>query len=70
MFLFPSYSWSLDDFDVGKRMGRGKFGRVYAAKIKNTDYVVALKTLSKYEVAKERVERLILREIEIQTHLK
>lgn len=69
-FSNEDYSWSLDDFDVGKRMGRGKFGRVYAAKIKNTDYVVALKTLSKYEVAKERVERLILREIEIQTHLK
>lgn len=51
-------------------MGRGKFGRVYLAREKKTGFVVALKTLLKGEIVKARVERQILREIEIQSHLK
>jgi serine/threonine protein kinase len=33
-----------------KQMGRGKFGYVYAAKEKQTDYLVALKKMSKKEL--------------------
>jgi len=66
----PDYKWSLDDFDLGSRLGRGKFGRVFIAREKQTGYVVALKTLVKSEIVKGRVERQILREIEIQSHLK
>lgn len=51
-------------------MGRGKFGRVYCAREKKTGFVVALKTLMKAEIVKGGVERQILREIEIQSHLK
>lgn len=64
------YPWSLDDFELGKRLGRGKFGRVYVAREKKTGFIVALKTLLKKEIVKGRVERQILREIEIQSHLK
>lgn len=35
--------WSLDDFDIGRPLGRGKFGSVYLAKEKKSGYVVALK---------------------------
>lgn len=70
IFFVLRYPWSLDDFELGKRLGRGKFGRVYVAREKQTGFVVALKTLFKKEIVKGRVERQILREIEIQSHLK
>ena len=37
--------WKLDDFDIGKALGRGKFGHVYLAKEKKSKYLVALKVL-------------------------
>lgn len=36
-------SWQLSDFDIGKPLGKGKFGNVYLAREKRTQYVVALK---------------------------
>lgn len=68
--MFYRYRWSLDDFQLGKRLGRGKFGRVYLAREKKTGFIVALKTLFKREIVKGRVERQTLREIEIQSHLR
>lgn len=65
-----SYQWSLGDFEIGAPLGRGKFGRVYLAREKTTHYMVALKTLYKVELVKGRVEKQVMREIEIQTHLK
>ena len=60
----------MNDFELGKRLGRGKFGRVFMAREKRTGFMVALKTLIKKEIVKGRVERQIMREIEIQSHLK
>ena len=37
--------WQLSDFDIGKPLGRGKFGNVYLAREKRTNYVVALKVM-------------------------
>lgn len=65
-----SYKWSLDDFELGTRLGRGKFGRVFVAREKQTGLIVALKTMSKNEIHKCHVEGQIVREIEIQTHLR
>ena len=28
----PKKGWSLDDFEIGKPLGKGKFGRVYLAR--------------------------------------
>lgn len=39
----PAQMWSLDDFDIGRPLGRGKFGSVYLAKEKKSGFVVALK---------------------------
>nr|CAD7449404.1 unnamed protein product [Timema bartmani] len=61
--------WTLDDFEIGFPLGRGKFGRVYFAREKTTKYIVALKTLFKSEIVMGKVEIQVLREIEIQTHL-
>lgn len=62
--------WSLQDFDVGRALGKGKFGRVYLAREKKSGYVVALKVLFKAELAENRVEKQLRREIEIQSHLR
>ena len=59
----------LDDFEVGRPLGNGKFGRVYLARTRKHKYVVALKVLRKSQLEKNGVEHQLRREIEIQTHL-
>mmetsp|Transcript_30030 Transcript_30030/g.41577 ORF Transcript_30030/g.41577 Transcript_30030/m.41577 type:complete len:352 (+) Transcript_30030:54-1109(+) len=62
--------WSLADFDIGKPLGRGKFGNVYLAREKKSKYVVALKVLFKSQLQQSHVEHQLRREIEIQSHLR
>jgi aurora kinase, other len=66
----PSKTWELTDFDIGKPLGRGKFGNVYLAREKKSHYIVALKVLFKSQLAKAGVEHQLRREIEIQSHLR
>lgn len=35
--------WQLSDFDIGKSLGKGKFGNVYLARERSTKYIIALK---------------------------
>ncbi|XP_055586918.1 aurora kinase B-like [Uranotaenia lowii] len=65
-----SYQWSKDDFELGCALGRGKFGRVYLAREKHTKFMVAMKVMFKSELVKGRVEKQLLREVEIQSRLK
>jgi hypothetical protein len=60
---------NLNDFEIGKKLGRGKFGRVYLAREKQSQFLVAIKVISKNQLRKSGVEHQIRREIEIQTHL-
>jgi serine/threonine protein kinase len=62
--------WSLNDFEIGKPLGQGKFGRVYLAREKKTKFVVAIKALSKKQLKKAQFEHQLRREIEIQSHLR
>ena len=62
--------WSLVDFDIGKPLGRGKFGNVYLAREKQSKYIVALKVLFKTQLQQSHVEHQLRREIEIQSHLR
>ena len=39
----PRRGWSLEDFEIGRRLGQGKFGRVYLAREKTSGYVTAIK---------------------------
>jgi len=64
------YQWSLDDFEIGKPLGRGKFGRVYLARDVHCHLPIALKLMHKSEIVRNRCERQILREIEIQCRLR
>ncbi|KAI3351559.1 hypothetical protein L3Q82_020393, partial [Scortum barcoo] len=61
---------SIDDFDIGRPLGKGKFGNVYLARVKKLQAIVALKVLFKSQMEKEGVEHQLRREIEIQAHLK
>ncbi|XP_041454748.1 aurora kinase C-like isoform X2 [Lytechinus pictus] len=63
-------SWKLKDFDIGRPLGKGKFGSVYLAREKQTKYIVALKVLFKSQLQKAQVEHQLRREIEIQSHLR
>ena len=62
--------WKLDDFEIGRPLGNGKFGRVYMAREKSTKFVVALKVLSKKQLREARFEHQFRREVEIQSHLR
>ena len=47
-FHFHSYRpkrWSLKDFEIGKPLGRGKFGDVYLARERKSKFIVAIKVL-------------------------
>uniref|UniRef100_A0A166E3J5 Aurora kinase n=1 Tax=Daucus carota subsp. sativus TaxID=79200 RepID=A0A166E3J5_DAUCS len=61
--------WSMDDFEIGKPLGKGKFGRVYLAREIQTKYIVALKVIFKEQVEKYRLNHQLKREMEIQLSL-
>lgn len=52
-------SWTLSNFDIGRPLGRGKFGNVYLAREKETKYVIALKVLFKKEVHAQGIEHQV-----------
>jgi len=61
--------WKLSDFEIGRPLGRGKFGNVYLAREAKSKYIVALKVLFKSQLVKNNVQHQLRREIEIQAHL-
>lgn len=60
----------MNDFEIGRPLGRGKFGSVYLARERQTKYIVALKVLRKKQLLDAGVEHQLRREIEIQSHLR
>lgn len=62
--------WCLNDFDIGKKLGSGKFGNVYLAREKSSKFIVALKVLFKSAIKSANIENQVRREIEIQMHLR
>ncbi|XP_060060364.1 aurora kinase B isoform X3 [Erinaceus europaeus] len=62
-------SFTINDFEIGRPLGKGKFGNVYLAREKKSQFIVALKVLFKSQIEKEGVEHQLRREIEIQAHL-
>ncbi|UJR33683.1 hypothetical protein I4U23_021112 [Adineta vaga] len=63
-------SWTVDDFEIGNLLGRGRFGYVYCGREKQTRFVVALKILFKAQLKNSKMEQQVKREIEIQSNLK
>ncbi|WVQ82658.1 hypothetical protein IAT38_004790 [Cryptococcus sp. DSM 104549] len=68
----PSSHWSLANFDIGRPLGKGHFGRVYLARVKSqTDpFVLVLKCLTKDEIVEKGVEKQVRREIEVMQQLR
>lgn len=68
----PTPKWTLHSFEIGRPLGKGKFGRVYMVRTKppHQPYTLALKTLYKSEIVQSRVEKQLRREIEIQQNLR
>ena len=44
--------WTIDDFELGKALGHGKFGQVFLAREKKSKFIVALKILDKKQLIK------------------
>lgn len=63
-------NWKISDFDVGRLLGSGKFGRVYLGREKHgRRTIVAIKSIMKEDIRKERIKYQLVREIEIQKNL-
>ncbi|XP_075881349.1 aurora kinase A [Nelusetta ayraudi] len=62
--------WSLENFDIGRPLGKGKFGNVYLARERQSKFILALKVLFKNQLEKAGVEHQLRREVEIQSHLR
>ncbi|KAH9362881.1 hypothetical protein HPB48_015156 [Haemaphysalis longicornis] len=62
--------WRLEDFDVGRKLGTGTFGKVYMAREKKTKCKVALKVMRKSDFQGRRAQQQLRREIELQYHLR
>ena len=52
---FDCKQWSIDDFEIGKPLGRGKFGHVYLAREKKSKWIVSLKVLYKSQILKNKI---------------
>lgn len=67
----PVSSWKLAAFELGRPLGRGKFGRVYMVRtLREPRFILALKCLHKAEIIESKVEKQVRREIEIQSNLR
>ncbi|GMR39913.1 hypothetical protein PMAYCL1PPCAC_10108, partial [Pristionchus mayeri] len=59
----------IDDFNIGRPLGKGKFGNVFLVQEKANETLLALKILWKSQIAQYNVSHQLKREIEIQHHL-
>lgn len=66
----PPKQFHLGMFEIGRPLGKGKFGRVYLARERSSGFVCALKVLHKIEIQQGKVEKQVRREIEIQSNLR
>ncbi|KAL3989723.1 Protein kinase domain family protein [Acanthocheilonema viteae] len=65
-----SRQWSLDDFEIGRPLGKGRFGKVYLAREIESKFVVAIKVVYKSQLEENNLKLQLRREIEIQYHLR
>lgn len=66
--LAPKH-WHLAMFEIGKPLGRGRFGRVYLVKERSSGFICALKILYKHELTDVKSQEQVKREIDIQSRL-
>lgn len=66
---FVPEEWSIEDFEIGRPLGKGRFGRVYLAREKTHKFICVLKTISMNLVRSAAQIQLIAREVEINAQL-
>jgi aurora kinase len=61
---------SIDDFAIGEKIGRGRFGHVFKVKRKEDGNVCAMKVLFKQELVQNKILEQLTKEVEIQYRMK
>jgi len=61
--------FSIEDFQIGKCLGKGRFGSVFLAKDKKSDSLVALKVVKKKTIKDSKMANQIKNELKIQSCL-
>lgn len=61
MKIFHPQDWNISRFEIGRPLGRGKFGHVYLARERVTKHIVAIKVLSKKQIVNSDVVSQIRR---------
>lgn len=62
--------WTLSDFEIGRPLGKGKYGNVYLAREKKSRFIIAMKVLFRAQIDQAQILHQVQREIEIQMHLR
>lgn len=65
----PQNRLTIESFELGGRLGKGKFGKVFLARHVETNYICALKVISKQQCAFKSAENLVRRELETHQNL-
>ena len=60
---------SIDQFEIGRKLSHGKIGHVYLARVRDVNFVVALKVMNKCDIMEQQLEQQLQREISIQARL-
>ncbi|KAF2635978.1 kinase-like protein [Massarina eburnea CBS 473.64] len=65
----PRTDLTIASFELGGKLGSGQFGHVHLARHRATDYICALKLISKADCVKGGQEEMVRRELEVHTNL-
>jgi len=71
-FYFKHTDWSLDDFEIGMKLGSGAFGNAYLVRTKKEHFVCVLKRIIITKFPKDKLKfflKNIIREVEIHYSL-
>eukprot|EP01083_Nonionella_stella_P187204 687305_1 len=66
----PKENLSVQDFEIGKKLNSGKFARVYLARKRNTDFLVALKVTQKRGIVENGMAGYLHSEVQILSNLR
>lgn len=61
--------WKIDDFGIGKKLGSGRFGKVYLVKEKKQQFICAIKIIFKSQIVDNNIQAQLRRELEIHSHM-
>ena len=57
----------MENFELGSKIGKGKYGDVYVARETQTNFIVALKVLNKTTIRNLKAQKQVVREIKIHS---